>query len=250
MPPAVPTNGAARPPSTKQRSDDKDGPTLADLSSAYWTLKKRLNELRARTQLPAFREDDRMQLESSKKLKQMTTDLADMEGFAKRRNWWGRILAMKPKTSVHHPSSGLTARVSKGSNTRSVAEYTYGKITDTSKPWRDKQADALFVPASFGEERVVAGRQWKSELLHTRAMGSMLAEYSNFDAASFRDSHHRSGGRRTLTKLLWAGIALGLEAFGIGVSRRVLAGDVPFDFFPQKGDADWVVDDAPLLEAD
>jgi hypothetical protein len=80
-------------------------------------------------------------------------------------------------------------------------------------------------------------------------MGALMSEYSNYDAENFRDSHHKSGGRRTATKLGWAALALGVEAMGIGLSRRVMAGDVPFDFLP-KSRKDWDDDDWELRAND
>lgn len=176
---------------------------------------------------------------------------AQLEGYAKSKGWWAQVQSARPSAAVHSPATGTAWRAPQRTTVSRVANVSYGGGgTSFTEPrsWQERELADKFKPKTR-KETATAGRQWDTELLHTRALGSLMSEYSNYDAENFRDSHHTSGGRRTATKLGWAALALGVEAVGIGLSRRVLAGDVPFDFLP-KSRKDWDDDDWDLRAND
>lgn len=101
-------------------------------------------------------------------------------------------------------------------------------------------------------------RVWEYDPPHTSGISRMAAEMSNADRYNFRDSHHGPGIRRSVTRGTWYAAAIGAEAFVLFFSRRVLAGDVPFDFLPRTRNdigprsiqASWTPEDEEEPQAD
>lgn len=242
------------PGSTKQNNVESAPakPSLQEVTKTYWSIKEKQDLIRRRRQLSSFQSDSNWMLSAAQELKDLDAQAADIEAYAKARGWWTELQAAKPRATVHRPSASTSWSSPSRSSVSRVANVTYGNGTTSytsGRSWQEKDQDAKYVPKKRKETPATGGRQWESELQHTRALGSIMSEYSNYDADNFRDSHHSPGGRRTITKLGWAGLALAFETVGIGLSRRVLAGDIPFDFLP-KSRGDWDDDDWDLRSDD
>ena len=225
--------------------------SLSEVKTTYWAVQEEKGEIRRRRQVNSLRQDRAWMAKTERELMDLERRSALLEAYAKKKGWWSQLQAARPTSTVHSPSSGSSWKAPRRTSVSRVANVSYGggsSYSSGTKSWQEKERDAKYKPKTY-KEKPTAGRQWESELLHTRAMGALMSEYSNHDAENFRDSHHKSGGRRTATKLGWAAAALGFEAMGIGLSRRIMAGDVPFDFLP-KSRKDWDDDDWDLRADD
>lgn len=225
-----------------------DDETVADLWYALSLEAKEMESNRAKAS------NSKMRAALTSALEEIAEKFQSLEVAIREEHRYNRVVQAARKIAAHNPPPEKEAPASTQRNNKKMVQprYSPSHLRSTSSRTTSTSSVAAETKLRFTESNPQEfTRVWEYDPPFTSGVSRMAAESSNADRFNFRDSHHGPGIRRSMTKGIWFAVVIGLEALVLFFSRRILAGDVPFDFIrraehdngPSSVYAPWVNDD-------